>query len=508
MLRRTTIERVETNEEELNNIKYIQKMKKTTLLLAVLSAGMTLGVNGQTVKYVGTGNYVQETNWTPNQETNELRTQHTGYQDIITYMESTGSSGRYASLPNWVVDCIATPAEFKGLITRNGVPGTAVEALPPYAQVSQVFLTGSLAHQDKTLTGRTFNCIIFVQDFAGTTYTDAELKAPYQTALDALWASKNVVVSNYTESNGKRVGDPCGFDGTSVQDFLQSNFSMPYTYEGKSNILVSVNLQSVERLGFQYGTIPSLVKNATIFRGSGLYGEPDGNGGNKTTDLTPTIISETEYYNVPEELQGRNIGFPIPSNTLPAFGLKYFTNDIKGKVTLQDHGVKTDKDDAADELQPNGRPLVRLLDRSTETYLVPDGATALNSKNSAEVNADGSFSFTGLNPEHTYQLSVSSSSYGYLEYTTLNFVKGETAVKSADAAYDQHYEGKKNDIEVEIFLNKGTATAVADVAASKQVAGVDYYNMQGQRSNSAHEGVNVVVTRYTDGTKTTAKVVK
>ena len=393
----------------------------------------------------------------------ELRTQQTGHQDIITYMESTGSSGRYVSLPNWVVDCIATPAEFKGLITRNGVPGTAVESLPPYAQVSQVFLTGSLARQDKTLTGRTFNCIIFVQDFAGTTYTDAELKAPYQTALNALWASKNVVVSNYTESNGKRVGDACGFNDMSVQDFLQSNFSnMPYTYEGKGNILVSVNLQSVERLGFQYGTIPSLVKNATIFRGSGLYGEPDGNGGNKTTDLTPTIIS----------------------------------------------GVKTDKDDAADELQPNGRPLVRLLDRSTETYLVPDGATALNSKKSAEVNADGSFSFTGLNPEHTYQLSVSSSSYGYLEYTTLNFVKGETAVKSADAAYDQHYEGKKNDIEVEIFLNKGTATAVADVAASKQVAGVDYYNMQGQRSTSAHEGVNVVVTRYTDGTKTTAKVVK
>lgn len=471
---------------------------------------MTLGVNGQTVKYVGTGFCQQEANWTSTQDTNELRTQHTGYQHIITYMESTGSSGSYVSLPNWVVDCIATPAELKGLITRNRVTGTAVEALPPYAQVSQVFLTGSLAHQDTTLTGRTFNCIIFVQDFAGTTYSDAALKAPYQTALDALWASKNVFVSNYTESDGKREGDPCGFDGTSEQDFLHSNFSnMPYTYEGKGNILVSVNLKSVERLGFQYGTIPSVVKNATIFRGSGTYGEPDDNGGNKTTDLTPTIISDTEYYNVPEELQGRKISFPILSNTLPAFGLKYFTNDIKGKVTLQDHGVKTDKDDdPVTELQPNGRPLVRLLDRSTKKYLVPDGATALNSKNSAEVNADGSFSFTGLNPEHTYQLSVSSSSYGYLEYTTLNFVKGETAVKSAAAAYDQNYEGKKNDIEVEIFLNKGTATAVADVAASKQVAGVDYYNMQGQRSTSAHEGVNVVVTRYTDGTKTTAKVVK
>ena len=484
-------------------------MKKTTLLLAVLSAGMTLGVNGQTVKYVGTGTYQQETNWTSTQETNEFRTQSKGHQDIMTYLESTSGSKKYVNLPNWVVDCIATPAEFKGLITRNGVAGTTVEApLPAYAQVSQVFLTGSLAHQDNTLTGRTFNCIIFVQDFAGTTYTDAELKAPYQTALNALWASKNVVVSNYTESNGKRVGEYCGFDGTAMQDFLHSNFTMPYTYVGNSNILVSVNLQSVERLGFQYTTIHSPIENATVFRGKGEYGEPDGNGGFSTIALEPTIVSATEYYNVPEGMQGREISFPILSNTLPAFGLKYFTNDIKGKVTLQDHGVKTDKDDAADELQPNGRPLVRLLDRSTETYLVPDGATALNSKNSAEVNADGSFSFTGLNPEHTYQLSVSSSSYGYLEYTTLNFMKGETAVKSADAAYDQHYEGKKNDIEVEIILNKGTATAVADVAASKQVAGVDYYNMQGQRSNSAHEGVNVVVTRYTDGTTRVAKVVK
>ena len=80
--------------------------------------------------------------------------------------------------------------------------------------------------------------------------------------------------------------------------------------------------------------------------------------------------------------------------------------------------------------------------------------------------------------------------------------------KSADVAYDQNYEGKKNDIEATIFLNKGTATAVTDVAAGKQVAGVDYYNMQGQRSSSAHEGVNVVVTRYTDGTTRVAKLVK
>ena len=51
-------------------------------------------------------------------------------------------------------------------------------------------------------------------------------------------------------------------------------------------------------------------------------------------------------------------------------------------------------------------------------------------------------------------------------------------------------------------------TAVEDVESSKTVAGVRYVNMTGQQSQQPFEGVNVVVTRYTDGTTSTTKLIK
>lgn len=51
-------------------------------------------------------------------------------------------------------------------------------------------------------------------------------------------------------------------------------------------------------------------------------------------------------------------------------------------------------------------------------------------------------------------------------------------------------------------------TSVEDVDAEKTVAGVTYYNLLGVSSDSPFEGVNVVVTTYTDGTKSSKKIVK
>ncbi|MBR6284439.1 MAG: hypothetical protein IKR25_09125 [Muribaculaceae bacterium] len=42
----------------------------------------------------------------------------------------------------------------------------------------------------------------------------------------------------------------------------------------------------------------------------------------------------------------------------------------------------------------------------------------------------------------------------------------------------------------------------------KTVASVTYVNAAGQTSSQAFQGVNIVVTRYADGTISTAKVVK
>ncbi|MBQ2483691.1 MAG: hypothetical protein II519_00080, partial [Muribaculaceae bacterium] len=54
----------------------------------------------------------------------------------------------------------------------------------------------------------------------------------------------------------------------------------------------------------------------------------------------------------------------------------------------------------------------------------------------------------------------------------------------------------------------GIVTAVKTVETGKQVAKVEYINALGQKSNRAFDGMNIVVTKYTDGTTSTVKVVK
>ena len=50
-------------------------------------------------------------------------------------------------------------------------------------------------------------------------------------------------------------------------------------------------------------------------------------------------------------------------------------------------------------------------------------------------------------------------------------------------------------------------TAVNSVKANREVMGVNYVNTMGQVANRPWQGVNVVITRYTDGTTKTTKAV-
>ena len=51
-------------------------------------------------------------------------------------------------------------------------------------------------------------------------------------------------------------------------------------------------------------------------------------------------------------------------------------------------------------------------------------------------------------------------------------------------------------------------TDVEDVPVEKQVSEVTYYNTLGVASAEPFSGVNIVVTKYTDGTKAASKIVK
>ena len=51
-------------------------------------------------------------------------------------------------------------------------------------------------------------------------------------------------------------------------------------------------------------------------------------------------------------------------------------------------------------------------------------------------------------------------------------------------------------------------TAVNELSIDRQVVGVKYVNIQGMQSDRPFDGVNIVVTRYSDGSTTTTKVVR
>ncbi|MBQ9584627.1 MAG: hypothetical protein IJR20_01370 [Muribaculaceae bacterium] len=72
-----------------------------------------------------------------------------------------------------------------------------------------------------------------------------------------------------------------------------------------------------------------------------------------------------------------------------------------------------------------------------------------------------------------------------------------------DDASDKYYVKK-----YELKPNTSVPTAIAAVDGSAQVESVSYYNAAGIESNKPFDGVNIVVTRYSNGSTTTSKLVK
>lgn len=99
----------------------------------------------------------------------------------------------------------------------------------------------------------------------------------------------------------------------------------------------------------------------------------------------------------------------------------------------------------------------------------------------ATTDADGHYSVE-VPADAEYQLTFAKD--GYLPQTV-----GETEAEN-------------------VQLVKDIDTAVNDVNAAKAVASVKYINAAGVASDNAFEGVNIVVTKYADGSQSVTKVVK
>ena len=83
----------------------------------------------------------------------------------------------------------------------------------------------------------------------------------------------------------------------------------------------------------------------------------------------------------------------------------------------------------------------------------------------------------------------------------------EVAVPTTDAKSTSDASTKFVVYPLDLDANK-VATGVNDVNSAKEVKGVSYFNMMGVESAQPFEGVNIVVTTYTDGTQSAAKVLR
>ena len=92
----------------------------------------------------------------------------------------------------------------------------------------------------------------------------------------------------------------------------------------------------------------------------------------------------------------------------------------------------------------------------------------------------------------------------------------EVAVATTDAksaprkvAYDSTVTPSTKFVVYPLDLDANkVATGVNDVNSAKEVNGVSYFNMMGVESAQPFDGVNIMVTTYTDGTSSAAKVVR
>lgn len=95
------------------------------------------------------------------------------------------------------------------------------------------------------------------------------------------------------------------------------------------------------------------------------------------------------------------------------------------------------------------------------------------------------------------------------EFDALVKETAPTKVAPRKIGYDSTVEPKAKYVVYPLNLEAGNvSTGVNDVNSAKEVKGVSYFNMMGVESAQPFDGVNIMVTTYTDGTQSATKVLR
>ena len=86
---------------------------------------------------------------------------------------------------------------------------------------------------------------------------------------------------------------------------------------------------------------------------------------------------------------------------------------------------------------------------------------------------------------------------------------GKKGTRDGESAADGKYYILEYELPLTLVAgDPNIHTAVNGIAADREVVDVTYFNTLGMQSSKPFEGMNIVVTRYSDGTVSTTKVLK
>ena len=116
---------------------------------------------------------------------------------------------------------------------------------------------------------------------------------------------------------------------------------------------------------------------------------------------------------------------------------------------------------------------------------------------------------------------VKGATFYYKEYTVKDYdydimfifsnAGSPQTVNLGPFSHDVYLELSQNQPGGNLLVNDVTSTygsdAINDLSTSRQVAGVQYIDVAGRVSDRPFEGMNIVLTRYTDGSQSTTKII-
>ena len=254
--------------------------------------------------------------------------------------------------------------------------------------------------------------------------------------------------------------------------------------ESKTRVKVDGNAMFIRMVGVQDSTIGSNTRTVAWFKlGNGyLRGQND----NLTVTSTPNdygraimYISSTEYNYL---CWFKNVGSSTKTIRYDydnvQFMFKSINNDPDGRVWLYKQ---------AESYQVN--TLCNPEDKGTITLL--NGVVDNKSQEGETVT------FTA-EPVDGYDVeSITLTNITTGDVTTISPIREGNEYSFVMPASD-----------VLVTANFMQHTAISSIDNSNQVSSIEYINPAGVRSNKPFSGMNIIVTRYTDGTTTTTKAVK